>query len=104
MPYSQPLRSASTFKTAEKSKALIPGAFGMRAKLAFVTRISAPIYRRGQQGENHTNSQPLMTILYYDFPVNQMNKASPGYGLSAQTIASSTSVTICGEPGAGLSK
>jgi hypothetical protein len=76
----------------------------MRAKLAFVTRISAPIYRRGQQGENHTNSQTLMSILYNDFPVTQMNKAVQKGSLSALSFGSSSCLKICGEPGAGLSR
>jgi hypothetical protein len=76
----------------------------MRAKLAFVTRISGPIYRRGQQGENHTNSQLLMMNLYNPFPVTQMNKPVQKGNWSAVSIGSSSRLKICGEQGGGLSR
>jgi hypothetical protein len=46
-----------TYQGLPKSKAPIPGAIGMRAKLAFVTLISkGGVTATGQQGENRVAS------------------------------------------------
>jgi hypothetical protein len=76
----------------------------MRAKLAFVTRVSVADVTLWATGGKPHKLPTADDVFIQEFPVTQMNKPAQTDGWSAASIASSPRFKICGELVVDLSR